>query len=169
MRQILLFIFLVLLIFNGRAQSSSLDSLRLVLPIGNEAVINSIHYSKNGKWILTTSWDNTARIHESASGKELRILKNCQFGNTVFSPDGKLVLTAGSTARILDVLSGNELELLATKFDEVDHYDKVLFSHDGKLALTAKETTVRIYEVTTGNCLPDSNTHLRDDETLNDV
>ena len=32
MRQILFFILLVLLIFNGRSQSSSLDSLRMVYP-----------------------------------------------------------------------------------------------------------------------------------------
>ena len=75
MRQILLFIFLVLLIFNGRTQSSSLDSLRLVLPIGHTDGVWSVVFSHDDKLLMTSSSDKTARIYEVVSGREVQVLK----------------------------------------------------------------------------------------------
>ena len=56
MRQILLFIFLVLLIFNGRAQSSSLDSLKIFLPEGKPSGKLKVYPDKN-ILLLYTAWE----------------------------------------------------------------------------------------------------------------
>ena len=67
MKKSLLFVIAVLVIHFSRAQSS-LDSLRLVLPIGHTEVINSAVFSPDGKYVLTASRDNTARIYDKTSG-----------------------------------------------------------------------------------------------------
>jgi WD40 repeat protein len=68
----------------------------------------------------------------------------------VFSPDGKLVLTASAdkTARIYDAFSGKELR--AFNKDTLA-LNSAVFSPDNKLALTlCQDNTARIYDVTTG-------------------
>ena len=70
--------------------------------------------------------------------------------SAVFSPDGKLALTASNdyTARIFEVASGNELQVLGGHTKSVI---SAVFSPDGKLALTASmDNTARVYEVCTG-------------------
>jgi WD40 repeat protein/uncharacterized caspase-like protein len=70
--------------------------------------------------------------------------------SAVFSPDGKLVLTASSdkTARLYEVSTGRELQVLSGHTNEV--YSAV-FSPDCKLALTASaDKTARIFDVATG-------------------
>ena len=69
MRQILIFIFLVLFNFNGRTQSSSLDSLRLVLPVGHVRVVPRI--IENEKYFISCSKDNSAKVWDKVSGSLL--------------------------------------------------------------------------------------------------
>jgi WD40 repeat protein len=70
--------------------------------------------------------------------------------SAVFSPDGKLVLTASEdyTARIYDAFSGKELRT----FNKLpDALISAVFSPDNKLALTlCQDNTARIYDVVTG-------------------
>ncbi len=125
---------------------------RLVLPIGHTEKLNSAVFSPDGKLALTASYDNTARIYEVSSGKELQVLNGHTYNvrSAVFSPDGKLALTASldSTARIYEVSSGKELQVLSGNTSFVN---SAVFSPDGKLALTASwDKTARIYEVSTG-------------------
>ncbi len=73
--------------------------------------------------------------------------------SAVFSADGKLALTASSdkTARIYEVASGKELQVLS---GHTIYVNSAVFSADGKLALTASgDNTARIYEVATGKVL----------------
>jgi WD40 repeat protein len=67
----------------------------LGLPLGHTDKINSINYSKDGKLVVTSSNDNTAKIWEASSGKLLHSLE----GHTAyvtyanFTPDLKYVIT----------------------------------------------------------------------------
>jgi len=108
MNRILLIIF-ILASLNLSAQTQP----RLVLPIGHTAGVGPAVFSPDGKLVLTASDDNTSRIYEVASGKELQVLSGHTSGvnSAVFSPDGKLALTASrdKTSRIFEVASGKEL------------------------------------------------------------
>ena len=69
---------------------------------------NSAAFSGDGKRVVTASWDNTARIWDAESGKQIAVLKG-HAGSVIsaaFSGDGKRVVTASSdnTARIWDVI-----------------------------------------------------------------
>src|SRR5208337_4186746 len=57
---------------------------------------NSIFYSQNGKQILTSSWDGTARIWDASSGRPIAVLpSDIQIDNAAFSPDGTHVVVSG--------------------------------------------------------------------------
>ena len=66
--------------------------------------------------MVTASGDNTARIWDAESGKEIAVLKG-HAGRVIsaaFSADGKRVVTASDdkTARIWDAESGKEIAVL---------------------------------------------------------
>ena len=112
MNRILLLIF-ILASINLKAQTQP----RLVLPVGHTESVKSAVFSPDGKLALTASGDNTSRIYEVASGKELQVLRGHTSGvnSAVLSPDGKLALTASEdkTSRIYEVASGKELQVLS--------------------------------------------------------
>ncbi len=125
---------------------------RLVLPVGHTDAIQTAVFSPDGKLALTASGDNTARIFEVATGKELQVLSGHTnyVSSAVFSPDSKLALTASGdkTARIFEVATGKELQVLSGHTYLVS---SAVFSPDGKLALTASwDSTARIFDVSTG-------------------
>jgi len=73
-------------------------------------------FSPDGKKIVTASYDETARIWDAESGKELQKLEGHtdRVNSATFSPDGKKIVTASynETARIWDAESGKELHKL---------------------------------------------------------
>src|SRR5262249_50008117 len=58
----------------------------------------SAAFSPDGKWIVTASWDATARIWDAVTGKEVRVLRGhrCSLRSASFSTDGRRVLTVSS-------------------------------------------------------------------------
>jgi hypothetical protein len=80
---------------------------------GHTDVVTSAAFSPDGK-IVVTAGDNTVRIWDVATGKELKILGYTNFvQSVVFSPNGKMFVTASGdkTARIWDVATGKVLKL----------------------------------------------------------
>ncbi|MFA7241153.1 MAG: hypothetical protein WC091_13670, partial [Sulfuricellaceae bacterium] len=75
--------------------------------------VNCVAFSPDGSSIATASYDNSARLWDLASGKELRRFDghgdpvNC----VAFSPDGSSIATASSdnSARLWDLASGKLL------------------------------------------------------------
>jgi WD40 repeat protein len=109
--------------------------------------VMSAQFSADGTTVLTASKDDTARLWDAASGKELQVLRGHETGvkSAQFSADGKTVLTASwdQTARLWDAASGNELRALR------GHEGPVMsaqFSADGKTVLTASDDhTARLW------------------------
>ena len=95
----------------------------------------------------SASWDGTARLWDTASGREIRQFlghTGTVFG-AAFSPNGKYILTSGTdlTARLWDVQTGQEPRRFAGHTDEVRY---VAFSPDGKYILTASQDgTARLW------------------------
>ena len=83
----------------------------------------SAAFSGDGKRVVTASDDNTARIWDAESGKEIAVLKGHTGSvlSAAFSGDGKRVVTASddNTARIWDAESGKEIAVLKGHTDAV--------------------------------------------------
>ena len=115
--------------------------------------VASAHFSPDGTRIVTGSWDNTARIWDSLSGRALRKLtgQHTQSVNSaVYSPDGAHVLTASDdrTAVLWDANSGEPIIVLSGHQGSVR---SASFSSDGTRVVTASEDkTARIWDAQTG-------------------
>src|SRR6516165_7921789 len=109
-------------------------------------------FSGDGKRVVTASPDNTARVRDAESGKEVAILKGHTSSvlSVAFSGDGKQVLTASgdNTARIWDAESGKEI--IALK-GHTKYVYTATFSGDGKRVVTGSaDKTARIWDAESG-------------------
>jgi DNA-binding beta-propeller fold protein YncE len=138
----------VLFTFNGNYRAKGTG----VTFKGHTGAVVSAVFSPDGKQVLTASWDNTARLWDAATGKEVRNFEGHtgEVYRAVFSPDGKQVLTASGdkTARLWDAATGKELR----KFEgHTRTVYSAVFSPDGKQVLTASmDQTARLWDAATG-------------------
>ncbi|KAB8317917.1 hypothetical protein SD81_022020 [Tolypothrix campylonemoides VB511288] len=120
------------------ALQTILDNIREVKQfVAHKDVITSVNWSHDGKFLVTTSTDKTARIW-NLSGKLIAELKGHkeQVNSADFSRDGKHILTTGvdKTARIWDT-SGKQLAILKHQ----EYVTSASFSPDGKRVITTSD------------------------------
>jgi WD40 repeat protein len=132
----------------GGAQSTRLYRLLK----GHSALVRYAVFSPDGKRVVTASADNTARLWDVDSGKEIASLKGHARGlsSVAFSPDGKRVVTSSwdKTARLWDTDSGKEIAGLKGHEGLVS---SAAFSPDGKRVVTASwDNTARLWDVDSG-------------------
>jgi TPR repeat protein len=105
--------------------------------------------------VITASADQTARIWDAASGREiLRLVGHADIvQSAAFSPDGGRVVTSSDdkTARIWDATTGRELLTLSGhKAGVVD----AVYSPDGRRIVTASsDRTVRVWDAAGGRVI----------------
>ncbi|HLK27469.1 MAG TPA: caspase family protein [Puia sp.] len=143
--------------------SSSLSSQqpKLVLPVGHTSIVVSAAFSPDDKYIVTASWDNTAKVWQAADGKLLFDLKyhTGSVTSASFSSDGKYILTSSkdNTAKIWDASNGKLLQSL------IGHHDWVnaaSFSSDGKYVITASwDSTAKVWDASNGKLIFDLKNH----------
>ena len=155
LNKFLILIFFCLLGIVFLAQPNLSRAVELTPPLlilkGHSVGTNSVKFNSDGTLLVTGAQDETARIWDISSGKEILLLNHDGPVNSVdFSPDGSLVATASGdkTIRLWDTKTGKELFVLR---GHKDIPSAVNFSPDGKYILSvADDKTGRIWEVATG-------------------
>ena len=83
---------------------------------GHTGPVRSVAFSPDGKYVVTGSWDTTAKLWDTATGAMLRTFSGHtqQVISASFSPDGKYVLTRSydCTARLWDAATGAEVRTI---------------------------------------------------------
>ena len=112
--------------------------------------VNSAQFSPDGKYIVTASDDNTARVWDAKTGEPVtEPLKHEDSVNSAqFSPDGKYIVTASYdyTARVWDAKTGEPVT------ESLRHEGPVYsaqFSPNGKYIVTASwewDKTAKVWE-----------------------
>lgn len=135
---------------------------RLVVPTGHTNGISRAVYSPDGSRILSGAWDNTARLWDARTGRELLKFEGHEaiVWNLSFSPDGKRVATAGfdQTARIWDAATG---KLRFKLGGDLLFVYSAQFSPDGtKLATSSMNGAAQLWDAATGRLLRTFEGHL---------
>jgi WD40 repeat protein len=133
---------------------------KLILPIGHSNIVNTAVFSPDGKKLVTTSWDQTAKIWDAQTGLLLADLNGNahQVLSACFSPDGKKIVTVSdSAATIWDAGTGARLLKLSTHDDLVT--SACFFAGSGKLVTTSLDHHARIWDLASGALLADLNRH----------
>jgi len=109
---------------------------------GHKWAVLSAEFSDDGKFVITASEDNTARIWDATNGKELSILAGhtARVTSVAFAPgnDPTRAVTASQdgAVKLWDTKENKEILTLDGHTREVT---SVVFSPDGKYVLTASE------------------------------
>jgi len=112
------------------------------------AGIRTAAFSPDGRSVVTSSSNGTARVWDTDSGKELLQLKHDDVVTQAeFSPDGRRIVTASKdhSARLWDSVSGREL----ARFGHDAAVARATFSPDGREIITASDDgTARLWDAT---------------------
>lgn len=119
---------------------------------GHKAEVKSANYSRDGKKVLTSSYDNTSIIWDKNTELKIKLFcgKSFALNSVDFNLNSSDILIASSdaSAMLLNINSGK----ISKKFEE--HSSEVYsaaFSPDGKSILTSSaDSTVRIRSIETG-------------------
>ncbi len=116
--------------------------------------IGPVAFSPDGRRIVTGSADdyNTAKVWETASGKELFTLKGHRalISSVAFSQDGQRIVTGSwdSTAKVWETASGKELLTLKGHSSGIS---SLAFSTNGQQIVTGSyDHTAKVWEAATG-------------------
>jgi WD40 repeat protein len=125
---------------------------------GHEGEINSVSFSPDGQYALSTGgqvWSNkdcVIRLWEVATGKEIRKFAGHTGAvwSAAFSPDGKQIVSGSSdrTIRLWDTATGKEIKTFSGHTGGIS---SVVFSKNGKMILSAcGDYSIKLWDVATG-------------------
>ncbi len=123
--------------------------------IGHSALINEVDYSPDGKYVSTSSMDNTAIVWDVQIGNIVRRFEGhtAALGHSIFSSDSRRLMTSSTdgTLRLWDIASGKLLKIFT---DNAAAVMNVAFSPDDKrIASNHFDGTFRIWDVETGTVI----------------
>jgi WD40 repeat protein len=118
---------------------------------GHARAVIGVSFSPDGKMLATASGDNTVKLWDTSTKKEIKTLKGHtdQVIGVSFSRDGKMLATASrdNTVKLWDTSTKKEIKTLKGHTDQVIG---VSFSRDGKMLATASyDNTVKLWDTST--------------------
>jgi len=163
----------VLTVGGNDARLWDTKSARERITFSPHAAVASAHFSPNGRWIVTGSWDNSAKIWNASTGQAVLKLDGAHEGfvnAAQFSPDGQFVLTASDdgTAKLWQVelpeADNAEMTPSATVVRTfTGHTDRVrfaTFNPKGDAVLTTSDDkTARLMSVADGHLIREFTGH----------
>lgn len=134
-------------------------------------LISTVAYSPNGQYIITTSWDGTAKLWDTQSGVLIRTFNAINgVSSAAFSPDSKTVLIADAgispflpssnghySVDLWDVSSGQLLK----NFEAAVGF-KVAYAPNGKTILIGGQQVARLLDVQSGKILFNLDSEIED-------
>jgi WD40 repeat protein len=140
---------------------------------GHTGSVESVCFSPDGKFVLSGSYDNTIRLWDASTGKEIRRFEGHpqSISSVCFSADGRYILSGAwdNTIRLWDASTGKEIR----KFE--GHTSGVLsvcYSPDRKFVLSGSvDNTIRLWEASTGKEIRKFELHTKESwlESVNSV
>ena len=120
--------------------------------LGHAGGVKAVVFSPDGKRALSGSGDQTLKLWEVDTGREIRTLTGHTHSveSVAFSPDGKRALSGSGdqTLKLWDVETGREIRTLT---GHTSYVFAVAFSPDGKWALSGSwDETLKLWDVSTG-------------------
>jgi WD40 repeat protein/serine/threonine protein kinase len=130
-------------------------------PLLHSNRVTSAMFSRDGRWVVTSAADNTARVWDANSGQIVAgpFRHNAEVNTAEFSPDGHFVVTASDdfTARVWDARTGLPVT------EAIPHSAQVKlarFSPDGQIFITlCDDRTARLWDAHTGRSICPALTH----------
>jgi WD40 repeat protein len=134
------------------------EELRTVMGRHDQGV-QSVAFSPDGHSILSGGYDNTLKLWDIVTGKELRTFTghpNAVF-SVAFSPDGRTALSGsfGRRPSLWDVATGKELSLFAAQA-KISYAYSVAIAPNGRTALVAltyvdpDDPAIKLFDLATG-------------------
>jgi WD40 repeat protein len=128
------------------------ETPQLVLPINHTRTINGCDFTKDQRFMVTASSDNTVKVYETASGKEIRTFSvHIKSVNTVFFDKKEEHLYTSSEDGTCAVLNFRTGELI--KQIELPNQEAALFAHldpAEQYLLVQLSSGVVVYNLLTG-------------------
>ena len=125
--------FTLIAAFTSAAAAQEKIAVEVVQQIGHTSFVNSVAFSPDGRFVLSSSDDRTLKLWDVATGKELRSFSGR--GPVAFSPDSRFILSGNldKTLKLWDVATGKKLRSFSVNTHDVE---SVAFSPDGRFVLS---------------------------------